>query len=400
MVFEPETYADVERLVRDQIPESLHLEYKRSDALRHDKTSELTKDVSGLANSDGGTIVYGVIEDKHRPMSIDGGVDNTITREWIDQILLSHINPHVDCRIRQLAIPQSPGRSLYVLIVGRSNRGPHQSQDHKYYKRSNFVVQPMEHYEVEDVWNRRFATQPSIAMRLDASQNHMIDLIIENTGRLPLNDVRFSLPEGLAQWAKDRQAHALLNGIRTFQPRQVVRFLYGFYPDLVREGGPGPREFGISVSYASGPNADRVTERFDFDLMQWFGSRPLTTPDNEERKQTRKALEEIASEVKGIGQALTTLSTLRHPTGLALSKTALGDLRRVLTNQQPAKIDPTDYDYDALIEILGIDGPLAFRIWNFCRGLSDCNNIADVEGVTPELLAKIRQTLILPKPVE
>jgi len=36
--------------------------------------NEISKDVSAFANSDGGTIIYGIEEEGHLPKRIDGGV--------------------------------------------------------------------------------------------------------------------------------------------------------------------------------------------------------------------------------------------------------------------------------------------------------------------------------------
>jgi len=57
-----ESVADLEQLIRDAVPESLTLEYKRSDALSKEngKVNELCKDVSAFANSLGGLLIYGI----------------------------------------------------------------------------------------------------------------------------------------------------------------------------------------------------------------------------------------------------------------------------------------------------------------------------------------------------
>jgi len=86
--------AEVASLIRNQVQESLTLEYKRSDALgRTDsKRNELSKDVSAFANSAGGVILYGMIEDKHFPIEIDDGLDpREISKEWIEQVINSSV---------------------------------------------------------------------------------------------------------------------------------------------------------------------------------------------------------------------------------------------------------------------------------------------------------------------
>ena len=89
------TENDVEFLINEAIDESLHLEYKRCDALKKKdrEKNEISKDVSSFANSAGGTIVYGVIEDGHKPIKIDAGFDpKEITKEWLEAIIESKIS--------------------------------------------------------------------------------------------------------------------------------------------------------------------------------------------------------------------------------------------------------------------------------------------------------------------
>jgi len=54
--------ADLERLIEEKLPESLMLEYKASPALSRTNNGlkELVKDVTALANSAGGQIIYGI----------------------------------------------------------------------------------------------------------------------------------------------------------------------------------------------------------------------------------------------------------------------------------------------------------------------------------------------------
>src|SRR5690349_16195771 len=58
MEAEPWTIDRVQRMIADGIEESLHLDYKAAGALvkRPEKKSEIVKDVTAFANSDGGVI--------------------------------------------------------------------------------------------------------------------------------------------------------------------------------------------------------------------------------------------------------------------------------------------------------------------------------------------------------
>ena len=45
-------------------------------------------------------------------------------------------------------------QSIYVVKIPRSGNAPHMARDKRYYKRFNFKSEPMEDYEVKDLYNR------------------------------------------------------------------------------------------------------------------------------------------------------------------------------------------------------------------------------------------------------
>lgn len=157
------TDADVEALIAADVRESLTLDYKRSAALGRDNVQrrELSKDISAFANSAGGVIVYGLAEKDGKPNRLDDGCDDAlVSREFIEQIINSTIQPRVQgIIIRQ--IPRAEGRSIYVLSIPQAAAlAPHQAADNKYYRRFNFESVPMADYEVRDTMRR--ATTPEL----------------------------------------------------------------------------------------------------------------------------------------------------------------------------------------------------------------------------------------------
>lgn len=100
------TEADLLALIKDQVAESLSLDYKASAALQRTdgKKAELSKDVSAFANSAGGVLVYGVHENGHIPTLLDGGLDpDEISKEWLEQVINSKISRRIDgVQIRQI----------------------------------------------------------------------------------------------------------------------------------------------------------------------------------------------------------------------------------------------------------------------------------------------------------
>jgi hypothetical protein len=150
---------DIETLIREQRQEDLQLEYKRSDALAKTdpKRTEISKDVSAMANSAGGVIVYGVDEQKARngPIRLDDGIDqNEYPTEWLEQVIDSRIQRRIEGVKVQPVRMSSNGRHVYVVSVPQSNRAPHMAADHRYHKRLGTTTARMEEYEVRDVGRR------------------------------------------------------------------------------------------------------------------------------------------------------------------------------------------------------------------------------------------------------
>jgi predicted HTH transcriptional regulator len=97
------TEEELKQMILSQVEENIHLDYKGSGSLvlTDGKKKEIAKDISAFANSDGGTVIYGIKEfdDKirrHLPEKIDP-IDRTIiSKEWLEHIINSNIQPKID----------------------------------------------------------------------------------------------------------------------------------------------------------------------------------------------------------------------------------------------------------------------------------------------------------------
>lgn len=162
--------ADLKGLIRDRVKESLELDYKACQSLGANdrKKDEISKDVSSFANSAGGTIVYGMLEDGHVPTATDVGFDphGPVSKEWLEQVINGRIQRRIDgVRVNPVELGEThPGRVAYVVHIPQSMRAPHMAADHRFYKRHNFESVPMEEYEVRDVARRSEA--PDLRMLL------------------------------------------------------------------------------------------------------------------------------------------------------------------------------------------------------------------------------------------
>lgn len=147
---------DIYNLISNEVEENIHLDYKEARALGKEdpKKTEITKDVSAFANSDGGVIVYGISEASHKPKAISPIDGKTFTKEWLENVI-QQIQPRIDgIKIFPIRVDGNIEKSIYVVQIPRSASAPHMAKDHRYYKRFNFESVPMEDYEVKDAFNR------------------------------------------------------------------------------------------------------------------------------------------------------------------------------------------------------------------------------------------------------
>jgi Putative DNA-binding domain len=186
-----EERADLDRLIAQDIQESLTLDYKDSAALG--KTSpqrnELCKDVSAFANSAGGQIIYGVQENGHHParvQDIDAINSADLPREWIEQVIDSNVRPRIkDLHIRPIDV--APGRVAYVITIPQAMaHAPHMAADNKYYYRQNFQSVPMEDYQVRDAMRRATTPEPFIRLSFIAGMTASIDYAPETEISRPI----------------------------------------------------------------------------------------------------------------------------------------------------------------------------------------------------------------------
>ncbi|TWC06996.1 putative DNA-binding protein [Bradyrhizobium macuxiense] len=115
------TEADLTALHAGVVKESLHIEYKASEAIdkKDDKKKlELARDVSAFANADGGQIIYGMKENKDRePDGLDNGLDpHEYPEIWFEQVLQQHVTPLlVSAKPRH--VPLASGRVAVVIDI-------------------------------------------------------------------------------------------------------------------------------------------------------------------------------------------------------------------------------------------------------------------------------------------
>jgi len=186
----PWTEAGLRTIVDNQVEESLELEYKAGEAL--DGTDrckdEITKDVSAFANAAGGTIIYGISETNvggiRRASELKPVDAVKFSKERLDQVI-NTIRPRIKgLTIIPVAIGERADRVCYVVIIPQSTTA-HQARDRRYYRRRNFMAEPMDDYEIRDIMLRE--KHPTLRVRfgvLPMQKFSGLRITIENTGRL------------------------------------------------------------------------------------------------------------------------------------------------------------------------------------------------------------------------
>lgn len=158
----------VARMVADKEQEGVSLDFKeKSDArngrLTRDDRQTLAENLCAFANSAGGLLILGV-EARKNADQIDAAsackpirelqlFKSEVTRA-IGELMLPR---HEGIEVLSIPDPSIEDSGYLAIWVERSDRRPHQSQaakDRRYYKRAGDSTFIMEHYDIEDAFNR------------------------------------------------------------------------------------------------------------------------------------------------------------------------------------------------------------------------------------------------------
>ena len=162
------TEKDLQALLRDQKEENLRLAFRPREALSRDPDSKerVSRDVSSMANSEGGLIIYGIRSLAGMADRLDPIDNAALPAAWLESLIDSRIQPPIrGLRLLEIPLGRKRDRAAYVADVPRSDRAPHQACDGRYYKRVHAQAVVMEDYEVRDVLGR--ARLPEVRAQLN-----------------------------------------------------------------------------------------------------------------------------------------------------------------------------------------------------------------------------------------
>jgi hypothetical protein len=382
---------DINNLIVVQVQESLHLDYKSSDAIDGNKKVEISKDVSAFANSDGGSIVYGITEAGHLPVTIDAGVDHKkYSREWIEQVINSNVFPKIE-GVKIIQIPISADRSVYIINIPKSYRGPHQASDKKYYRRYNFQSVPMENYEIEDVRSRALPILPILHIDAVILEHNIVHLELTNISAYPAIDVKFKFVPELVWHNDEYYPRIFSHGAKFVAPGKKLTFFYHTYIDIVNNPNI-PKSFDVHITYKHPITDKRITDKFHVDFMDFFSSVHVKTDTEENTEVLKKGLNEIKSGLSKISSHLEDIAAIAESTGLRLSLKTLINLHHIMAKENKfEKLDPYFADASVFREVLGVDIQLAHQLaWHF--GDKDSNKkISEIAGINEEVIDKLHE---------
>jgi hypothetical protein len=194
-----DTVAKLESLYTNGVAESLHLEYKASQAIKNTDgvRKEISRDISAMANADGGQIIYGMTENDHLPNGLDEGIDpKPYNGLWLEQVIQENVSPKIE-GLKIVPVSKGDGKHYFIVSVPKSTT-IHQAKDGRYYRRRNFRVDIMEDYEIREAMNRNAAPELHLLVELkpnpcglkfqlgsDQSQPVALSFHIENRSNAP-----------------------------------------------------------------------------------------------------------------------------------------------------------------------------------------------------------------------
>ncbi len=202
------TESELQSLIDNRVPEAVGLEYKRLNSLgkADKKRTEISKDISAMANSDGGVVIYGIKTyseegKKHIPQDFDEEISCTqVSIEWLEQIASSNIQPSIDgLRFHHIELKAKPTDGfVYVVYVPKGARA-HQAADKRYHGRIERTTTALEDYQIRDINNRLnhpvltpHFTLSTINKRDDYTE-YNFEVYIENTGAVRARDWQLEL---------------------------------------------------------------------------------------------------------------------------------------------------------------------------------------------------------------
>jgi hypothetical protein len=166
------TKEDIESFVNRKVEENQNLDYK--DIRKYYDFNGLSKHISSFANSSGGLLILGVSEEdvgrgknlRIYPKEITWG-DKTLSKETLENKLISRIQPPIK-ELRSVPVREGNGskRLIFLFDIPKSKEAPHMAFNKQYYRRLNFRIIAMEHYEIANMFKANWITKQELVKEI------------------------------------------------------------------------------------------------------------------------------------------------------------------------------------------------------------------------------------------
>jgi len=181
---------DIAALIAARVPEGKTIDYKESlgDLDSEKGKNEILRDVSSFANTAGGTIYFGIKEerdDKNQPTGFPAaalglsGFNRDIDVTRILNILATGIEPRVGIS-PEIIDGEFPNGPVLVLHIHQSWAGPHMIKDGRFFARDDRGKRPMDYHTIRN----SFISFLSLNEAVRSFQRERITAIFE--GRAPV----------------------------------------------------------------------------------------------------------------------------------------------------------------------------------------------------------------------
>ena len=185
--------SDLQSLISDGVEEGTQLDYKSGiDKTKEKWKSEIAKDVSAMANSNGGVIIYGIKEYdeedmRYLPEKIVPLDTTEISRETLMQVITNNISPKIEgVEIQTIPVCQEKANEVvYVITIPQSSTAHQSLRAKQYFKRYGSITGAMEDYEIRDVMNR--CMHPDVELEFEIRETLIQDKVIQMPTKNPLD---------------------------------------------------------------------------------------------------------------------------------------------------------------------------------------------------------------------
>ena len=182
---------NIQTLIDNKERESSILEYKQEISGTDHEKKEISKDISAMANTEGGYLIVGVQETGGQASAIVGTpkiIGRQPTEVWIENVLITSVRPKIAIVPKVITLISISDRVLVVIHIPQSPRRPHMvitDGRNAYYVRHNYQATYADEHEVRSM----FLESKSLGdeMKTFLSSRHLNDPLDSDFAITPLS---------------------------------------------------------------------------------------------------------------------------------------------------------------------------------------------------------------------